>query len=52
MVSEDRPSVQELAEQVTKAANRLQPYILRTPLLFSLPLSKETSAHVYLKLGM
>ncbi|XP_050719355.1 L-threonine ammonia-lyase-like isoform X2 [Eriocheir sinensis] len=50
MVSEERPSAQELAELVPKAANRLRPYILRTPLLFSPPLSKETSAHVYLKL--
>ena len=42
--------VKDMANKVEQAYKRISPHIHKTPLLHSLALSKQTGAHVYLKL--
>lgn len=41
----------KLSKDVETAYERIKPFILKTPLMFSQPLSSQTGANIFLKLG-
>lgn len=43
--------IMKLSKDVEAAYERIKPFILTTPLMFSQPLSSQTGANVFLKLG-
>jgi threonine dehydratase len=44
------PTILNLEAEIVEAENQIRPYIRETPLDYSLPLSQQTGAEVYLKL--
>lgn len=51
MANDDSLEITELAKRVDDAYERIRPHVYKTPLMFSQPMSIETTANIFLKLG-